>query len=352
MEHRISTLFYIRKSKSTKDGLAPIYLRITINGQRLEQSIQRYVEVTRWGAAAGRVKGNSPEARQVNTYLDTITGRVLKLEREMVQDDEAITYESFRQKWLGATERPRMLMEIFQQHNEQVAALAGKEYAPATLTRYNTSKDHVQSFLQWKYNIADIDIRKLNFEFISDFEFWLKTQRKCNHNTTIKYISNFRKVINISIKKGWLQKDPFLGFKMTKHEVDRDFLTDEELHTIAAKVFHTDRLNHVRDIFLFSCYTGLAYADVQKLKRTEISRGIDGDYWIFTSRKKTETRSRIQRSPGLCTIGQSTTGIEQPKDERIFEGNCGCLRNPQKTYFSHRAAYFCNNRYFEQWRAN
>jgi site-specific recombinase XerD len=284
----------------TRDKLAPIYIRITVNGQRIDQSIQRYVEVTRW--AAGRVRGNSVEVRQMNVYLDTLTAKVLKLEREMVQDGQVITVESFREKWMGIQERPRMLMIIFQQHNDQLAALIGKEFSPATLERYNTSRDHTKAFLQWKYGIDDIDIKRLNYEFVSDYEFWLKTQRNCNHNTAIKYISNFRKIINICIRRGWLQKDPFLGSKMTKHEVERDFLIEDELQAITSKDFGTERLNHVRDIFVFSCFTGLAYADVQKLKRSEVARGIDGDYWIFTSRQKTETASRIPLLPTAVDI--------------------------------------------------
>ncbi|MBN9380390.1 MAG: site-specific integrase [Chitinophagaceae bacterium] len=317
MEHRISILFYIKKSKPNKDGLVPIFIRITINGRRLEHSIQRYVDANRWSAAASRLKSNNEEARLTNLYLDTLTSKVWKLEREMVQDGQLVDFDNFRVKWLGVTERPRMLIEIFQQHNDQMAALAGigKEYSPATLERYNTSRDHVRAFLQWKYKIADIDLKKLNFEFISDFEFWLKTVRKCNHNTTIKYIGNFRKIVNICLRKGWLLKAPFLGFKMTKQEIERDFLTEDELETISSKDFGTERLNHVRDIFIFSCFTGLAYADVQKLKRLEVGRGIDGNYWIFTSRKKTDTRSRIPLLPLAVEI------IQKYRDSPICENS-------------------------------
>ncbi|WP_245999691.1 site-specific integrase [Paraflavitalea soli] len=302
MEHRISSLFYIRKIKMTRDKLAPIYIRITVNDQRIDHRIQRYIEVARWSAAAGRARGNSVEVRQLNTFLDTLTGKVLKLEREMVQDGQEITFEAFREKWMGNQERPRMLIEIFQHHNDQLAALIGKEFSAATLERYNTSRDHTKAFLQWKFGIGDIDIKRLNYEFVTDYEFWLKTQRNCNHNTAIKYISNFRKIINICIRRGWLLKDPFLGFKMTKREVERDFLTEDELQDISLKDFGTDRLNHVRDIFVFSCFTGLAYADVQKLKRAEVARGIDGDCWIFTSRQKTETASRIPLLPTAVEI--------------------------------------------------
>src|SRR5258708_11212686 len=156
--------------------------------------------------------------------------------------------------------------------------------------------------MKWKYKIEDIDIQKLNYEFITDYEFWLKSVRKCDHNTAIKYLSNFRKIVNICLKTAWMARDPFLGFKMTKREVERPFLTDEELQTIASKTFLAPRINQVRDIFLFSCYTGLAYADVKKLTRNEISTGIDGEKWIFTHRQKTETSSRIPLLPPAMEI--------------------------------------------------
>ncbi|HVU84217.1 MAG TPA: site-specific integrase [Puia sp.] len=310
MENHISVLFYARNSKKNSTGLSPIYIRITVNGQRLDQSIQRYVASNLWSTAAGRVKGNTDQARQINLYLDTLTSKVLKLEREMVLDGISVNFTNFREKWLGIAESARMLMEIFQQHNDQMEALiqAGKDFRPGTLDRYNTCRDHVRAFIRWKYRMEDIDIKRLNFEFATDLEFWLKTERRCSHNTTMKYISNLKKIVNSCIRKGWLTKDPFIGFKTTKVEIDRQALTEAELCNIRSKVFPTDRLNYVRDIFLFSCYTGLAYADVKKLKRTEIAPGIDGSFWIFTNRQKTETSSRIPLLPPALAI------VERYKD--------------------------------------
>jgi len=141
-----------------------------VNGQRLEQSIQRYVPAAQWSAAAaGQVKGDNEQAHQVNRYLDMLTGKILRLERKMVIDVKTVDIVNFREKWLGLTVAPRMLIEIFQRHNDQMAALikAGKDYAPATLYRYNTSQDHTQAFLSWKYGLVDIDIRRLNFEILN-----------------------------------------------------------------------------------------------------------------------------------------------------------------------------------------
>ena len=195
-----------------------------------------------------------------------------------------------------------MLMEIFKYHNQQMGELVGREFAPGTYERYCTSYKHTLSFLQWKYNVTDIDINQLNFEFITEYEFWLKSTRKCDHNSTMKYLSNFRKIINRCIRNGWLQRDPFLGFKMTKREIDRIALTEFELQALALKQFSIERLSVVRDIFLFSCYSGLAYADVKKLKRSEIFIGIDGQKWLFSKRQKTDIAARIPLLPSALTI--------------------------------------------------
>ncbi len=205
MENHISVLFYARKSKMSRKGLVPLYIRNTIDGQRLEHSIQRYVRAAHWSAAAGRVKGNNGQARQINLYLDSLKSKVLRLEREMVLDGVAVCFDTFREKWLGVKEAHRMLIAIFQQHNDQMAALikAGKGYCAATPERYNTSRDHTRAFLQWKYKVAAIDIKRLDHEFAADLEFWLKTEWSCSHNTTIKYISNLKKIINGCIRKGW-----------------------------------------------------------------------------------------------------------------------------------------------------
>lgn len=297
MEARLSILFYGKSAKKTTDNLVPIYLRVTINGRRFEVSTQRYVDRLKWSAQAGRMKGNSEDAKRLNTFLDTLRGKVYQYQREILQSDEPFTIETFKAKWLGIADKPRMLIEVFEAHNNQVKQLIGRDYSAATLERYKTSLDHTRSFMTWKYGIKDIAVDKLNFEFVSDYEFWLKSVRSCNHNTTMKYISNFRKIVNICIKNNWLQKDPFFGFKMTKKEVIRNYLSESELEIMADKSFSTDRLNQVRDIFLFCCFTGLAYADVKKLKRSEIGIGMDGEKWIFTQRQKTDTQSRIPLLP-------------------------------------------------------
>jgi len=297
MENNISILFYSKTSKKNKNNDVPIYLRITVNGKRIEQTTNRFIPLSQWSRVAGKMKGSSTEARTFNNFLDALKNKVHTLEREMVIDGKPITFETFRDNWFGVPGECHMILDVFQQHNDEVAILVGKDYSPTTLKRYKTSLEHTRKFIEWKYSKADIEVSKLNYEFISSYSLWLKSVRNCNQNSAMKYLGNFKKIVHVCLKNGWLSKDPFLGFKLSKHEVERPFLTEQELQLIMSRNYEASRLNYVKDIFIFSCYTGLAYADVQKLKRSEIAIGVDGGKWIFTKRQKTDTASRIPILP-------------------------------------------------------
>ena len=302
MEIRMSILFYGKKTKNESDKLLSIYLRVTINGDRFEVSTQRYVETAKWSASAGKVKGNSEEARSINQHLDNLKQKIYDYQKTITMEGKHFTKEMLRLKWYGLEQRTHTLVEIFKQHNDQLKALIGKDNSKATYTKYRTTLDHTVSFLQRKFKRSDIEIPSINYNFITDFEFWLKSVQNCNHNTTIKYISNLRKIINICVKNGWLAKDSFIGFKMTKKEVIREFLTEEELQTLISKGIQNARIRQVRDIFIFSCFTGLAYIDAKRLKRSEIVIGIDGERWIYTKRKKTDNPTRIPLLPVVQEI--------------------------------------------------
>ncbi len=153
MNTTLSILFYAKKAKANTDGLIPIYLRVTINGQRFEVSTKRYVEGKQWSSEAGKVKSNinTEAAKSINTFIDTLRNRVYQLQREIVQENLSFTIEMFKNKWLGISEKPRMIIEIFQHHNKQVKELIkSEEFAEGTLERYKTSLEHTQKFIQYK----------------------------------------------------------------------------------------------------------------------------------------------------------------------------------------------------------
>lgn len=304
MEKSFGLLFYLKKPKGYKSGDVPIYMRITVNTDIAEISTKQKCDPGKWIATAGRAEGRTEFAKSLNDYLEILQRKVYDTRKHLLDNNLPVTAENIKSLLLGKEiHRHRyMLMEVFQRHNNQMAELVGREYAPGTLERFQTAYRHTLTFLQWKYKVDDIDISKLDYEFISEYEFWIKSVRKCNHNSTIKYLTNFRKVINRCVRNGWLLKDPFANFKMTLRDVDRTALTETELQALSKQRFPTPRLTVVRDIFLFSCYTGLAYADVQKLKRSEIIIGIDGEKWLATKRQKTDIPTKIPLLPAALNI--------------------------------------------------
>ena len=297
MKTKITLHFYAKSTKANSNGLLPIYVRLTVDGKRLEFSTKKFVEKSKWSSELSKMKGTTEEARSINSYLDLMKSKVLDAQMELLHRNETLSIENFKNKLLGTEERQRMLVPIFQDHNNKIKELVGKEYASGTLERYTTSLKHTIEFMQWKYNISDIDITKIDHAFISDYEFWLRSVRNCANNTAVKYIKNFNKIIKICLANDWLDKNPFANYKSKVKEVERVYLSEEEVQAIIEKEFKTERLSLVRDIFLFSCFTGLAYIDVKNLTKSHISFGIDGEQWIFTHRQKTESASKIPILP-------------------------------------------------------
>jgi site-specific recombinase XerD len=297
MKTKVSILFYAKRAKASVNGLVPIYTRITVNGQRIELSTNRFVEISKWSTEAGKMKGSSQEARSINTHLDMFKIKIIDVQMELIHKNINITSEVLKNRLLGTQERQRTLIPIFKDHNNKIKELVGREYAPGTLERYNTSLKHTIEFLEWKYKISDIEISKIDHAFITEYEFYLRSVRNCANNTAVKYIKNFSKIIKICLANHWIDRNPFANYKSKVKEVERVYLSEGEIQNIINKDFKTERLSLVRDIFLFSCFTGLAYIDVKNLTKSHISIGIDGEKWIFTHRQKTETASKIPILP-------------------------------------------------------
>jgi site-specific recombinase XerD len=268
-----------------------------VNTKRFEFSTNKSINPDKWSSEGSKVKGTSEEARTINSHLDYLKNQILQAEKKLIKKDISVSSENLKNELFGLTETKRMLVPIFQDHNNKIKELVGKEYAPGTLERYTTSLKHTIEFMQWKYNISDIDITKIDHAFITDYEFWLRSVRNCANNTAVKYLKNFNKIIKLCLANDWLDKNPFANYKSKVKEVERVYLTEDEIQSIIEKDFKTERLSLVRDIFLFSCFTGLAYIDVKNLTKSHISYGIDGEKWIFTHRQKTESASKIPILP-------------------------------------------------------
>jgi integrase len=311
MEKSFGCVFYLKKKGNDSSKEIDIYLRITVDTVSAELSTKRKCFKANWNVKVGRAEGKTDYARSINSYLDTLQQKVFEAKRRLIELDIEVTPSGIKDVMLGKSVKKKhyMLMELFREHNEQMRALIGVDYAASTLERYETSYKHTLQFIESKYKISDIDIDKLDYDFISNYEFWLKTARKCDHNSTMKYLANFKKIVIRCIKSGKLLRDPFLGFSLARKEVERYALTEHQLKRIAAENFWMERLSLVRDIFLFCCFTGLAYADIKKLKQSEVLNGVDGSLWIIAKRQKTNVTSRIPLLPPAIEI------MERYKDQ-------------------------------------
>lgn len=174
MDKSFGLLFHLKKENKNYDGQLTVYMRITVDGTYCEISTKRKCSSNHWNATAGRMNVKSDDAKAFNSYLDTLQQKVFESKRKLIETDKELTAENIKNVLLGRNKQsPQMLLEVFKYHNDQIAALVGQEYAPGTLDRYQTSLRHTKSFLEWRYKLEDIDISKLNYEFISEYEFWL-----------------------------------------------------------------------------------------------------------------------------------------------------------------------------------
>lgn len=303
MNKTLKVLFFLRTRTSYVSGPAPIYMRVTVEGDRFEMATQREVDPEKWDNKACRmVRSKKESTRELNYYLDMLQGKVFEAQREMVSLGIEITANKVKNFLLGKeVEESKTLLEVYKQHVEEVKALVGKEYAQGTLKRFNAALASLEAYL--KHNgKGDVPLVDLDHQFITGYEFFLKTVRNVEHNTAMGIIKKLKKIVRIGVANDWIEKDPFMNYKVKIRDTNRPFLLQDELDKIIALKFTADRLANVRDIFVFCCYTGLAYADVQKLRRIDIVIGHDGEKWIHTERVKTETATRVPLLPHAVRI--------------------------------------------------
>ena len=319
MQSSFSIIFYPRGNDIDKCGNAPIYARITVNGKRSEFSIKRKVLLEKWNSDAGKIKGTSSEARELNRYINAIQNKIYRIQENLTENGDLITAKRIKNSYLGKDKSHKMLLEIFQEHNDKVDNLIGKDFAAGTAERYKTARKHVKDYIFMEYNVKDIPVSDVDHKFITGMEYYLKTTRNCAHNTAIKYITNFKKIIRIAYANDWITKDPFTNWKPRLKIVDREFLTVGEIQTMVEKELHTERLDQVKDIFIFCCFTGLAYSDVKKLSANNVVIGIDGGKWIKINRSKTDTRSNIPILPTAeAILAKYTENSENQKNHLLL----------------------------------
>lgn len=286
-KNTFSVLFYIKRAKLLKNGEAPIFLRITVTGERVDISTNTSVDPQLWNKDKGQIKSYANKASEINNYLTDLRLKIQKHKRELAEKDIPLTAKNLKDAYLGNLEKPKGILEIFTTHNEQCMERIGKDIAEGTVQRYETCQMHLRNYIKSKYKLKEYPAKSINYDFIKGFEHYFKTVRNCGHNSTVKYLRNFHKIVKIALYNDWIIKDPFLNIRYRLEEVDRDYLTEAELHTIINKKISIQRIQRAKDVFLFCCFTGLAFSDVKALTNENIVIGINSKKWVHTRRKKT-----------------------------------------------------------------
>lgn len=301
MKTNFSLLFFMKRQKNYSEGEAHIYMRITVNGKRVELATGRSCEPHRWHSKSGRATGTKEKYRLFNTSLDQLQNKVYDAHVKLVQSGMEITAQSIRDVLVGKVAKSSMLLDAVSEHNEKMEALVGKDYVRGTLNRYKVLFNHLQTFIKMQYGSDDLELEKVDISFFNNFDYYLRS-RSCANNYTVKMVKNLGKIINICCENGTTEGNPITFYKGRTKTVDRNFLSQDEIQIILQKRFISARLDVIRDVFLFCCFTGLAYADVQKLKMIDIQKGIDGELWIIKNRQKTNVRASIPLLPNAIEL--------------------------------------------------
>jgi len=302
LEKSFGVTFFL-KTPQNESKFRYVYLRITVDGTPKEMSTRRKWDYTRWDQKSERAIGTKEDAKSLNYFLDLLITKINNYRTELLNTATTVTAQKLMDFIQGKSTGRVKVLEEFELHNAEMLALVDTdEYALGTHTRFQITKDHVERYILWKYGVSDIDFRELNFEFIKDFEFYLKTEKRISHNTVMKYITNFKKIVLRAIAKKIIKEDPFILYKAKKNKIKRKPLSRIELKRLEEKEFKNERLSLVRDVFVFQCYTGLAYIDVKQLMKTQIREGIDGSLWIINNRQKTNAEINIPLLPKAMEI--------------------------------------------------
>lgn len=285
-------LFFIKRKKLLKDGTASVFVRVTFGKLSAEVATGKSVLPSQWVATKGRAKGNTLKNKQINAFLDQMEYTLHDLTLQIQREGKQVSAKEILNRYKNLNAPKIGILALYTEHNQEQKELIGISVALGTYKRHETSMKLFQEFLWNKYHVKDVAVNEVNLEMLQKYKHYLMTTRHNNNNTTVKYLRNLGKVLNLAVSRKLIISSPIEELKLKIEPVDKGFLNKEELTKLAEKVFEITRLEQVRDVFLFCCYTGLAYVDVHSLTEKDIVE--DGDrLWIRKARHKTNVMCHI-----------------------------------------------------------
>ncbi len=301
MQHSrtFSILFWINTSR-TKNGEAKIYARVTVNQKRVNISLKYDVLVNTWDKNKSRVRGNSEKTRIINYYLDQVYSKLFKCYQELNAEEKLITAHAIKNRFLGIDDKHYSMQNLIDYHNDKMVHKLHKD----TMRHYKTSQKYILLLIKKRYRNSDLYLKDIGYDFIIEFENMLRSynQGSIANNTVMKHIQRLRKMITMAHHMEWIDRDPFAKFKGKHEKVERGFLTKAELTSIEELPYSIERIQTAKDLFIFSCYTGIAYGDVILLTNDNVVHGLDGYKWIVTKRQKNGNSVKIPLLPKALSL--------------------------------------------------
>jgi integrase len=296
-KYKLNILFVIANNRTRKDGKAPLICRLTYNSKRKEFATGQFINPNYWNNK--NQQANPPnDNNYINNQLSLISQKLNQAFLLLQFKEDDFNVDDIYNSFLGKkSTSEKTIKDAFEYHTNRMQKLVGIDVKQVSVQKYFQTLEHVKTYLKFKYNKSDYLLKDLKLTFLHDFEYYLKTEKKFLPHTVYKTLQRLRRVLRVSVGAEYLLKDPFLLHKANKPKTQVIFLTTEELKTLEKHQFNQPRLQQVKDWFVFSCYTGLAYNEISKLQKKHIVRGFDGELWIEMVREKTQKNIAIPILP-------------------------------------------------------
>lgn len=297
MRSTFKVLFYLKRSKAKQQSVVPVMGRITVNGSISQFSAKLSVPESLWEVSGGRAKGKSAEADRINRHLDNIRAQINKHYQSICDRDSFVTAEKVKNAYLGFGDKYRLLLEAFEKFTSDLQKRIGIDRCRGTWKRYRNSIAHLRAFMLKEYHVSDIPLAELEQSFIEQYHVYLKSDLGLKPMTVSGYLKCLKYVVKIAFNNGWMPRNPFALYRYTAPNPVRSFLSEDELRRMMTTHLRYKRQDYNRDMFLFSCFTGICYADMASLTYDQLEQDTNGDWWISGNRQKTDTKYVVKLLP-------------------------------------------------------
>lgn len=295
---KLNILVLLHKTKLNLLGKCPLIIRITFNKKRKEFSTGLKIKPQNWNSKQQRIEPPEPDADIISTQLSLIKTKLSQAFLFLQVKGSEFDVDDIYKQYKGETPKKELgVMEVYNIHSDRIKKLVGIDIKQVTYSKYVESGRHLQSFLKHKYNAKDIKLKALKSSFLEHYEYYLKTEKKFQQSTLNKAIQRFRKVVKYAISEDYLDKDPFILYKAKRVKKEVVFLSPEELKKLEETDFKIKRVQQIKDMFVFCCYTGLGFTEMKQLRKSDISTEFDGELWITVKREKTNRSYKVPLLP-------------------------------------------------------